>query len=138
MPDPSRQPSDRHDGYLVSGASFVVLSLPAWFFLLAGRLMDGRDPYLFLSLFWAPLGILLIVFGLGKLARNSKSGIGVRIATMGLSFAVFMYGSKLGVKLGVESLGTSVVFCAMASSYLSLVAFVFLIAALAQRSAQNE
>jgi hypothetical protein len=119
----------KHRGYLLAGALYVLLSLPGWTALLLGRLFASRNPYLLISLLGAPVGVLLLVFGMGRPSPNSRSGTAIRFAVLGLVFLLLALGSQVGVGAGVEPLKTSVAFCVMASSYLALVALVFLIAA---------
>ena len=119
--------------YLISGALYLVSALPALGLLIAGKLLGMRNGYLLLSLIGVPVGMLLVAFGTGRVTTNSKSEIGVRVGYMGIAFLVFLLGSLIGVRMGVEPLMTSVVFCAMASSYIAIVAMVFLIAALVSR-----
>jgi len=123
----------KHTGYLTSGILYILVGLPGLMLLVLGRLFETRDPYLLISLLGIPLGILLVAFGLGKIGKNSRSDVGVRVGYIGLAFILCMLGSLAGVKLGVEPLMTSVVFCGTASSYLALVALVFLIVAAVSR-----
>lgn len=116
----------KHRGYLSAGILYILVGLPGLVLLVTGRLIETRNPYLLLSLLGIPVGALLIAFGSGKVARNSKSDVGVRVGYIGLGFILCMLGSLAGVKLGVEPLMTSVVFCGTASSYLALVTLVFL------------
>ena len=119
--------------YIISGGLYLASALPALVLLIAGKLLGMRNGYLLLSLVGVPVGMLLMVFGTGRVATNSKSEIGVRVGYIGIAFLVFLLGSLFGVQMGAERLMTSVVFCAMASSYIAMVAMVFLIAALASR-----
>ena len=123
----------KHTGYLTSGILYILVGLPGFVLLVLGRLFETRNPYLLISLLGIPLGTLLIAFGSGKLGKNSKSDVGLRVGYIGLAFILFMFGSLAGVKMGVEPLMTSVVFCRTASSYLALVALVFLIVAVVSR-----
>jgi len=120
-------------GYLISGVLYLVSALPALGLLIAGKLLGMRNGYLLLSMMGIPLGVLLLIFGTGRVTPNSRSEIGVRMGYIGIAFLVFLLGSLIGVRLGVEPLMTSVVFCAMASSYIAIVTMVFLIAAIAGR-----
>ncbi len=116
--------------YLRVGVIYILLSLPAWGMLVAGRLFAVRNPYLLLDLGSLPLGALFLWFGLGRRPLNNRSGIALRISYLSIFF-VLVYGfSVLGVRLGAEALMTSVGFCAMASSYLAILTFVFLVGAL--------
>ena len=119
--------------YLISGALYLLSALPALVLLIAGKLVGMRNGYLLLSLVGVPVGTLLMIFGTGRVAANSKSEIGIRVGYIGIAFLVFLLGSLFVVRMGAERFMTSVVFCAMASSYIAIVAMVFLIAALASR-----
>jgi len=118
-----------HSRYIVVGVLYFILSLPGWALLAAGKLVEIRNVYLLISLMGAPLGLLFLAFGTGRLPRNSKSGTGLRLGYIGLAFAFFTLGAVAGVFMGAEKLRTAVQFCAMASSYLALVTLVFLTAA---------
>jgi hypothetical protein len=115
--------------YIVVGILYFILSLPGWALLAAGKLVETRNVYLLISLMGAPLGLLFLAFGTGRLPRNSRSGTGIRVGYIGLAFAFFTLGAVVGVSLGVGKLQTAVQFCAMASSYLALVTLAFLMAA---------
>lgn len=114
-------------GYLVSGILYLAMSLPV-LGLLVTRGLDPRYAHLLGLLTGAPLGILLILAGSGRLATGSRSWISLRIGIIGLAFGFFGAGFLVAVGLGVEPLLTAFRFCAVASSYLALVALVFLIA----------
>jgi len=115
--------------YYRLGGFFILSALPGWVFLGMGRLLQSRNPHLLLSLAGLPLGILFILFGRDILPRNSKSDIGARIGFLGACFVALAYLSWAAVQGGVPLLMTSVLFCSMTASYLSLLAFGFLVAA---------
>jgi hypothetical protein len=124
--------------YLRLGALYLVLALPGVVALVSGRLLASRDPNLLLSLF-APLpGALFLLFGGGRLRRNGRSAVAVRLGSLAVFFAAVLGLSWLGVRAGVEPLMTSVRFCAMAASYLTFLALGFLVAAAVQRGATSE
>ena len=115
------------------GAIYVLLSLPGWGAFVLGRLFETRNAYLLFSLMGLPLGLLFLVFGRGLRPPVSRCGHAARVAFLALSFMAILFLSFAGVKLGLAKLMTAVQFCAMAASYLSLLALVFLVAALFQR-----
>ncbi len=119
--------------YVRVGALYVLASLPGWVALVAGRLLEGRDPNLLLSLGGLPVGILFILFGVGRLTRNGKSEVAVRIGLIASSLIVFGVVSWLAMQGGWQGFEISVRFCTMAASYLSLIAVGFLVAALVTR-----
>jgi len=116
--------------YTRLGLAYVLLSVPSWALLLAGRLFEGRNPHLLLALAGLPLGALFLLFGRGRLRGNTQSAVAVRLGAMAVFLVIVLLGSLLVARAaGVEQLMTSVLFCGMAASYLSLVALGLLIAA---------
>jgi len=124
--------------YTRIGALYVLTSLPSWVLLAMGRLFEDRNPHLLIALGGLPLGAFFLLFGRGVLPVNSRSGIGARVASIGLFFAAVALASLLAVRAGAELLATAVLFSAMAASYLSLIAFGFLAAAALRRGAGPE
>jgi len=116
--------------YTRVGAIYILLSLPAWGLLAAGRLFDIRNFYLLISLMGLPLGALFLVFGTRRRPINSRSGTALRLAYMALAFILFLFVFELMVKSGAYFFLTAVLFCAMAGSFLSILTLVFLVAAL--------
>ena len=119
------------------GVIYVLLSLPGWGAFLLGRLFESRNVYVLFSLMGLPLGVLFLVFGRGIRPLVSRTGHAARVAVLALGFLAVMLLSRAGVELGAEKLQTAVAFCAMTSSYLSLLALVFLVAALFQRQSAD-
>jgi hypothetical protein len=124
----------KHPAYAGVGIVYIVGSLPGWFLLLTGGLAENRNPYLILSLPGLLLGGLFFAIGLGRLPRTKRAGTAIRVAFFALSFAFFALLFRGGVQMGEERFLTAVLFCAMAASYLSLVALVLLIVALLRKS----
>lgn len=124
---------DNQRTHMRLGVIYVLLSLPGWVAFVMGRLFETRNVYLLFSLMGLPLGLLYLVFGRGLRPPVSRSGHAVRVGVLALGFIAIMFLSLAGVKLGMEKLMTAVQFCAMAGSYLSLLALVFLVAALFQK-----
>ena len=116
---------NRSRSYLRTGGIQVALSLPGAAVLL-GALADR--PHLILSLASLPAGILLLTAGTGRLRRSGKSGIGLRVSFLGIAFSLFLLGSWIGVATGAEALRTSMIFCAVAASYLNLLSAGLLVA----------
>jgi hypothetical protein len=123
--------------YTRVGAIYILLSLPAWGLLIAGRLFEIRNFYLLISLMGLPLGALFLVFGTGRRRLNSRSGTALRLAYMALAFILFLFVFELLVKEGAPFFLTAVLFCAMAGSFLSLLTLVFLVAALFSEPPQS-
>jgi hypothetical protein len=127
----------KHPAYAAVGIVYIVGSLPGWVLFLTGRLAENRNPYLLLSLPGLFLGSLFLSIGVGRLSRTKRTGTAVRVAFLALSFGFFALLFRGGVELGDERFLTAVLFCAMAASYLSLVAFVLLVMALLRRSGDS-
>jgi len=108
------------------GVLCLLASLPSWAFLLAGRLTESRNPFLLLPFTGVIPGVLLLGFGTGRLRITPLCDAGMRVAGIALAFVVCLLGSWAGVAMGVEPLMTSVRFCAMASSYLAILAAALL------------
>jgi hypothetical protein len=110
--------------YLRTGGIQVALSLSG-----GAALLGWIDsPYLILSLASIPAGLLLLAAGTGRLPRSGKSGIGLRVSFLGIAFSLFLLGSWIGVATGAPALRTSMIFCAMAASYLDLLSAGLLVA----------
>ncbi len=119
--------------YLRIGVMYLVLAAPGLVWLATGGLLASRDIYLLTSLLGLPLGVLFVLFGIGKLSRNTRSWYTVRVAVLSLFFAVLLLISLLVVRLGAVMFVTSARFCLMASSYLGLVTLVLGVSAALRR-----
>ena len=133
----TEQGLEKRSHYLATGALYILGAFPGAVFLLRGEFLGSVNPYLLLPLVGVLPGLLLVAAGLGRLPVGSRSGIGLRVAYIGISFTVFMMLSLAGVAAGVEPLGTSVVFCATAASYLALVSLVFLVLGVRQNRSEQ-
>jgi hypothetical protein len=120
----------RHPMYAATGAFYLGTAAPAWGLLLAGRLLEHRDPYLLLSLGAILPAGLFGGIGFGRLPRTPRTDIAVRIAFLALCAVVILAASLLAVAAGAEALLTAARFSAMAASYLTLVSVVLLVRAL--------
>ncbi len=116
--------------YTRVGIIYIILSLPAWGLLIAGKLFEIRNFYLLISVMGLPLGALFLGFGTGRRALNSRSDNALRISYIALAFIAFLFLFELMVRGGASLFITAVLFCAMAGSFLSLLTLVFLVAAL--------
>jgi hypothetical protein len=116
--------------YTRVGIIYIVLSLPAWGLLIAGKLFEIRNFYLLISVMGLPLGVLFLGFGTGRRALNSRSDTAIRVSYIALAFIAFLFLFELMVRGGATLFMTAVLFCAMAGSFLSLLTLVFLVAAL--------
>lgn len=122
--------------YLRIGVLYLILSAPGLVWLVTGGLLASRDIYLLTSLLGLPLGVLFVLFGIGKFPRNTRSWYAVRVAVLSLFFAILLVASLLVVRLGGVMFMTSARFCLMASSYLGLVTLVLGISAALRREQQ--
>ena len=116
--------------YTRVGIIYIILSLPAWGLLIAGKLFEIRNFYLLISVMGLPLGALFLGFGTGRRALNSRSDTALRVSYIALAFIAFLFLFELMVRGGATLFMTAVLFCAMAGSFLSLLTLVFLVAAL--------
>jgi hypothetical protein len=127
----TRPPITPHS-YLVVGAMCLAVGVPSWVLLLRGKLVSARDPNLLIPFFGIPAGVMLLVYGTGRLRASPRSDHGFRVALIALAVAVCMLGSWAGVRMGVPALQTAMRFSSMAASFLALMSFVLLTAAAVQ------
>jgi len=93
----------------------------------------GGNPYFALSFMGVPLGLLFLAAARERFPRSFLSDTAAKLGFVALLQLAFMMGARQILLAGRLGFGTAYHFFGMLSSFLSLLALVLLLAALAKR-----